>query len=363
MSKTETKPEAQATKRERARIAIEERIRSQRIRLRHANADLEEAKKEKAEKSETVKHLQKDLNELLDEWDDVCEGRDYQPRLIPPAEETGPANGKPAEATKPATSPAPAAPVAATVVDEWGLKPVKEIGLTEHVAELFAGVDVRTVIDFEKFIASGKFVPGSIKGMADKAINKVADQLTDYRKKHPKPKDVDNRQRRCGKCNHVRAGDIEKCPICGETIYERVEPESASSDTKEPAKGTTKAPPCPPVANPTSGKPADTLAMVDQSKVETIPVEIRKSRKASAAVRLYKTTSGWVGAITAVEAKGAKIDQLINPAQDHCETRILCLTAKCGELAAWFRSRIPTGGEAMAQDVEAWIAAQPVTEK
>ena len=119
------------------------------------------------------------------------------------------------------------APVAEPLPEDIAKKTqISSIGLSEAVCEKLATKDVHTVTELEDYIAAGKLVPKVISGLGQTAIDKISDQLTAWRAKNPKPAEIDLRPKRCLKkdCGVEYPGELNACPACQDTLYERVDP-------------------------------------------------------------------------------------------------------------------------------------------
>jgi hypothetical protein len=98
-------------------------------------------------------------------------------------------------------------------------------GITESVAEKLSTIDVSTVAELEAAMREGKIVPGRVKGLGEKVIDKISEALRVFRAANPVERD--DRPKLCKKpgCGVEYPGEATACPACGETVYERVEPE------------------------------------------------------------------------------------------------------------------------------------------
>lgn len=98
-------------------------------------------------------------------------------------------------------------------------------GITESMAEKLSTIDVSTVAELEQAMREGKIVPGRVKGLGEKVIDKISEALRVFRAANPV--EPDDRPKRCRKdgCGVEYPGEATACPSCGETVYERVEPE------------------------------------------------------------------------------------------------------------------------------------------
>lgn len=86
-----------------------------------------------------------------------------------------------------ATATSASAIQVAKIDDPDGKTPLTQIGLTSSQCEKLGAVDVETVEQLEALVAAGKFVPKSVKGIGDKALNQITDKLTAFRREHPNP--------------------------------------------------------------------------------------------------------------------------------------------------------------------------------
>ena len=98
-------------------------------------------------------------------------------------------------------------------------------GITESMVEKLSTIDVSTVAELELAMREGKIVPGRVKGLGEKVIDKITDALRKFRESNPIERD--DRPKLCKKpgCGVEYPGEASACPACGETVYERVEPE------------------------------------------------------------------------------------------------------------------------------------------
>ena len=122
---------------------------------------------------------------------------------------------------------APAKPTGqASQVDTGGQTKLSAVaGITESMVEKLSTIDVSTVAELEQAMQAGKIVPGRVKGLGEKVIDKISDALRVFREANPIERD--DRPKLCKKpgCGVEYPGEASACPACGETVYERVEPE------------------------------------------------------------------------------------------------------------------------------------------
>ena len=122
---------------------------------------------------------------------------------------------------------APAKPTGqASQVDTGGQTKLSAVaGITESMVEKLSTIDVSTVAELEQAMQAGKIVPGRVKGLGEKVIDKITDALRKFRESNPIERD--DRPKLCKKpgCGVEYPGEASACPACGETVYERVEPE------------------------------------------------------------------------------------------------------------------------------------------
>jgi DNA repair exonuclease SbcCD ATPase subunit len=119
---------------------------------------------------------------------------------------------------------APAKP--ASQADTGGQTKLSAVaGITDSMVEKLSTIDVSTVAELEQAMREGKIVPGRVKGLGEKVIDKISEALRVFREANPVERD--DRPKRCRKdgCGVEYPGDASACPSCGETVYERVEPE------------------------------------------------------------------------------------------------------------------------------------------
>lgn len=186
--------------------------------------------------------LRADLNEAQKSWKQAVDKlqseikRQETQEELPFKDETRAADGAAAGKDAP-TPPVP--------VDTAGATKLSEIGVSKAVVEKLSGMDVNTVTELEAYVATGKFVPGVIKGLAQSGIDRVADCLIAFRAANPKPADRDDRQKQCRgkKCKAIYPPELTKCPTCGDTLFDRIEPEPAPAQAqaelaKKPEAGT-----------------------------------------------------------------------------------------------------------------------------
>lgn len=114
----------------------------------------------------------------------------------------------------------------ASQADEGGKKKLSAVaGITESMVEKLSTIDVSTVAELEAAMREGKIVAGRVKGLGEKVIDKISDALRVFREANPIERD--DRPKLCKKpgCGVEYPGEASACPACGETVYERVEPE------------------------------------------------------------------------------------------------------------------------------------------
>lgn len=83
-------------------------------------------------------------------------------------------------------------PQLAHIDDPAGNTPLSQIGVTAAQCEKLMTVDpsIETVAQLEAFIAAGKFLPKSIKGIGNKALDTISDKLLEFRKANPNPNEL-----------------------------------------------------------------------------------------------------------------------------------------------------------------------------
>ncbi len=132
-------------------------------------------------------------------------------------------DGKPAATVQPAAASEDPKnpPIDAAVATKLSDVP----GFTDSTREKLASIDVSTVGELEQAMREGKIVPGRVKGLGEKIIDKISDALRAFREANPVERD--DRPKRCKKpgCGVEYPGELSACPTCNETVYERVEPE------------------------------------------------------------------------------------------------------------------------------------------
>jgi ribosome modulation factor len=144
-----------------------------------------------AEKESVVNDLKDDLKEAKEQFDiAVANLRAAIRRRDGQGELPFPEDGATEESCEASSETAPVVESAPQKVDDpHGATPLTQIGISESQCEKLATVDpaIETVAQLEAFIASGKFLPKSIKGLGESAVNSIHDKLMAFRQTHPNP--------------------------------------------------------------------------------------------------------------------------------------------------------------------------------
>jgi len=150
------------TERQQAMLELNEQIIAQRKRVREAELALSDAKEELKCAKECLDSRQSHLNSLVDDLEDVRDGRPLQKSLPLSDGESAPE-------------------------DVHGQSPVSVLKVPAGYLEKLEEAEVETVADLEAFMAAGKLTPGSVKGLGESAIDKITDALAAYRAECPIP--------------------------------------------------------------------------------------------------------------------------------------------------------------------------------
>src|SRR5690606_3159739 len=116
--------------------------------------------------------------------------------------------------------------------DPADLHSVEELcrfGLTEKQIEklkdskLAEEHTIKTIGDLVRVISKDEWWHKKIKGWGESAIEKATDAIVAYQKEFPIP-DGDDRQKQCNTCETEYPQQETKCPKCGSTTFQLVDP-------------------------------------------------------------------------------------------------------------------------------------------
>lgn len=176
---TETEDQRKAAEKARKMDELEDEIIRQNGRVRSAEAEHDEAKKEASECKKQFEFEQIKLGKLVDELQAVKEGRRVdRPRELPFPE----GDEKPvAEDTGGATL------LGDVSVEVDG----KKTGFTPKQLENLEAKDIKTVANLEELIRTNEWWHRDIPGVGPAAVDKIVDIITTWRALHPVPAEDD----------------------------------------------------------------------------------------------------------------------------------------------------------------------------
>lgn len=146
------------TKRHEAMLRLNDQIIDQRHRVKECEQEHEARKAEAKEAKEKLETEQGILNRLIDDLDDIREGRPIQGELPYKDEE-----------------------------DIHGKAGLEVLQLGGKITELLIEAEIESIEQLEQRMAEGDIVPGAIKGIGEAGIDAITDALEKYRAEHPKP--------------------------------------------------------------------------------------------------------------------------------------------------------------------------------
>lgn len=244
--------------------------------------------------------------------------------------------------------PEPTAPL--KIHDQFGETPLTQIGVTPSQCEKLAQLEprVETVADLEKLIAGGGFVPKSIKGLGEKAINTISDKLLKFRGEHPNPNEKvpeqvngehDAAQFHAGQIARADGKDQSANPNEAET---KLWQDWNAGWAKKNAELATPEPEC-------------------ETGWLTISIPLDLFPTCSATLKLLQDTKApepfrWGCLAEATNGNGLSLKETEEDEGgiELFPTREEAIEDACDRLAEWFTKRVPEIGEGVANAIDEW---------